>query len=85
MSQMKQLTLNQLGAGQSGTVIQILGGRGLGRRLDALGIRPGKEVTKISSMLFRGPVTVKVDSTQVAIGFRMAGRVVVEAHLTTNL
>jgi len=48
------------------------------RRLEALGIRPGKKVTKISSMLFRGPVTLRVDNAQVAVGFGMADRVVVE-------
>ncbi|MBN2463312.1 MAG: ferrous iron transport protein A [Dehalococcoidia bacterium] len=67
-----------MGAGQTGTVIQILGGRGLIRRLDALGIRPGRKVTKISSMFFRGPVTFKSDHTQVAIGFGMANKILVE-------
>lgn len=65
-------------AGQTGTVTQILGGRGLVRRLDALGIRPGKKVTKISSMFFRGPVTFRSGYTQVAIGFGMANKILVE-------
>ena len=65
-------------AGQTGMVIQILGGRGLNRRLEAMGIRPGKEVTKISSMLFRGPVTFRTNHTQVAIGFGMANKILVE-------
>ncbi len=73
-----QMTLGQMGAGQTGTVIQIIGGRGLVRRLDALGIRPGKKVTKISSMFFRGPVTFRSDHTQVAIGFGMANKILVE-------
>lgn len=47
-------------------------------RLAALGIRPGKRVTKVSSMLMRGPVTVKVDRSQIAVGFGMANRVIVE-------
>jgi ferrous iron transport protein A len=64
--------------GQTGTVIGILGGRGLMRRLEALGIRPGKKVTKISSALLRGPVTLRVDNAQVAIGFGMANRIIVE-------
>jgi len=72
------MTLGQMEAGQTGTVIQILGGRGLIRRLDALGIRPGKKVTKVSSMFFRGPVTFRSDHTQVAIGFGMANKILVE-------
>jgi len=64
--------------GQTGTVVEIFGGRGLIRRLEALGIRPGKKVTKISSTLFRGPVTLRVDNAQVAVGFGMANRIIVE-------
>ena len=78
MSQKIQLTLAQMRAGQSGTMIAILGGRGLIRRLEALGIRPGKKVTKISSTLFRGPVTIRANHTQVAIGFGMASKILVE-------
>jgi ferrous iron transport protein A len=43
-----------------------------------MGIRPGKRVTKVSSMLMRGPVTVQVDGTQLAMGFGMARRIIVE-------
>jgi len=78
MSQETQLTLGRMEAGQTGTVIQILGGRGLTQRLEALGIRPGKKVTKISSMLFRGPVTLRVNHTQVALGFGMANKILIE-------
>ncbi|MBM4447111.1 MAG: ferrous iron transport protein A [Chloroflexi bacterium] len=83
MSQNIQLTLGQMEAGQTGTVIQILGGRGLTRRLEALGIRPGKKVTKINSALFRGPVTLRADYTQVAIGFGMANKILVEIDTST--
>lgn len=78
MHQGKQLTLRQMEIGQTGTVIGILGGRGLIRRLEALDIRPGKKVTKISSTLLRGPVTLRVDNAQLAIGFGMANRIIVE-------
>jgi ferrous iron transport protein A len=78
MSEKVQLTLAKMEAGQAGTIIGILGGRGLTRRLEALGIRPGKKVTKISSMLFRGPVTLRVNHTQAAIGFGMANKILVE-------
>jgi len=72
-----------MGAGQTGTIIQILGGRGLNRRLDAMGIRPGKKVTKISSMLFNGPVTLRTDHTQIAVGFGMAQKILVEIEKPT--
>jgi ferrous iron transport protein A len=78
MSDSKQVTLRQMQAGQSGIVAQIQGGHGLISRLSALGIRPGKKITKVGSMFMRGPVTVQLDSTQVAIGFGMANKVIVE-------
>jgi Fe2+ transport system protein FeoA len=43
-----------------------------------MGILPGKRIIKVSSMFMRGPVTVQVDRVQVAIGFGMAGKVLVE-------
>jgi len=78
MSDSKQITLRQMQAGQSGIVAQIQGGHRLVNRLSALGIRPGKRITKVGSMFMRGPVTVQLDSTQVAIGFGMANKVIVE-------
>jgi ferrous iron transport protein A len=65
-------------SGQSGIVVQIQGGHGMVNRLSALGIVPGKRITKLSSMLMRGPVTIQVDRVQVAIGFGMANRIIVE-------
>ena len=83
MSQKIQLALSQMQAGQTGTIIQILGGRGLIRRLEAMGIRPGKKVTKINSALFRGPVTLRTNQTQLAIGFGMAKKILVEIDIST--
>jgi ferrous iron transport protein A len=76
--QNKQVTLAEMRTGQTGTVVGVLGGPGLIRRLDALGIRLGKKVTKTSSTLFHGPVTLRVDNTQVAVGFGMARKILVE-------
>ena len=78
MSDSKQMTLRQMQTGQSGILVQIQGGRGLINRLSALGIRPGKRITKVSSMLMRGPVTIQSGNTQVAVGFGMANRIIVE-------
>ncbi len=74
----KQIPLTRMVAGQSGIVIEIQGGRGLINRLSALGIRPGQRVTNVSSMFMRGPVTVQVGNAQIAIGFGMAKRIIVE-------
>ena len=73
-----QMTLAEMRTGQTGTVVGVLGGHGLIQRLDALGIRPGKKVTKLSSTLFRGPVTLRVNNTKVAVGFGMARKIIVK-------
>jgi ferrous iron transport protein A len=70
--------LTELKTKQTGVVKEILGGHGVQSRLAALGIRPGKKITKISSHFWRGPVTVLVDKTKVAIGHGMALKIVVE-------
>jgi len=72
------IDLTQMKAGERGRVVDIQGGWGLSRRLDDLGIRIGTEVVKVSSQIMRGPVTVRAGNTQVAIGFGMASRVIVE-------
>ena len=78
MPDVKEVSLAHMPAGQNGMVLRIEGGHGLVNRLNALGIVPGKRITKVSSMLMRGPVTVQVDRTQLAMGFGMARRVIVE-------
>ena len=78
MSDSEQITLRQMQTGQSGILVQIQGGRGLINRLSALGVRPGKRITKVSSMLMQGPVTIQSGNTQLAIGFGMANKIVVE-------
>jgi len=78
MHDRKLMTLARMQTGLSGVVAQIQGEHGLVNRLSALGIIPGKRIIKISSMLMRGPVTIQVDRVQVAIGFGMANKIIVE-------
>ena len=73
-----RLSLVQMRSGQKGRIVEINGGYGLARKLDALGIRTGNEITKISKQLMRGPVLLQHKNTQVALGFGMASRVFVE-------
>jgi len=78
MPEASKITLDQLQTGRKGRIIDIRGGHGLVNRLDAMGIRTGKIITQKGSMLMRGPVTIQVDNAQVAIGFGMAKKIVVE-------
>ena len=74
----RQTTVAQMRTGERGRIIEITGGYGLTRRVEAMGIRPGKKIAKVSSMLMRGPATIQVDGVQVAIGFGIARRILVE-------
>ncbi len=71
-------TIATMKPGETGIVVDVGGGRRMIERLAVLGIRPGKRVTKVSSMLLSGPVTVEVDRSQVAIGFHVASRILVD-------
>ena len=73
-----RISLAQMRPGQKGKIVEINGGFGLAHKLDALGIRTGKEITKISEQLMRGPILLQQDRTQAAVGFGMASKVLVE-------
>lgn len=75
---MKVVSLVEMKTGQSGRVRQIQGGRGMVARLQALGLHPGKSVTKLSAIFNRGPVVLEIDRSQVALGYGQANRIFVE-------
>ena len=70
--------LTQMQPNESGTIIELHGGFGFMRKLQSMGIRPGKKITKISSHFWRGPQTVEIDNLQIAIGYGMARRIFIE-------
>ena len=76
----KPIPLTQLDAGRRATVVEIQAGQGLVRRLEALGVRVGRQVEKISGPFIRGPVTVKVGNIRAAIGFGAASKVLVSTQ-----
>ena len=73
-------TLPELKPGESGVIVDIQGGYGLVRHLESMGVRIGKEITKISAQLWRGPQVIKIGNSQIALGFGMANRVLVEVE-----
>ena len=72
------VTINELESGQKAVVREFTGGHGMMQKLESLGLRPGKTITKVSSQFMSGPVTVMVDRRQVAMGRGIAARVQVE-------
>jgi ferrous iron transport protein A len=77
-----KLSLVELKENEVGKIVEILGGCRLHQKLDALGIRVGVELKKISSVAAKGPVIVEVGNTKVALGYGMARKIIVEVIKT---
>ncbi len=65
-------------------IISFEGGQTLKKRLEEMGIRRGKLISRISSQLVNGPVIVSVDGQQTAIGRKMAAKVQVKPVKTPH-
>lgn len=70
--------LTRLAAGKRARVVAIDGGGFASRRLEAMGIRPGRVLSKVSSVFQSGPVVVDLGSSQVALGYGLASKILVE-------
>lgn len=74
----KRVSLADLAEGAAGVVVEVLRGRTGAARLEAMGIRLGVRITKVSGFHLRGPVTVRVGRALVAVGHGLASGVIVE-------
>ncbi len=72
------ISINKLPEGKKGIIMTINGGAGLVKKLDALGIRTGKEIIKVNSQWMKGPVIIRSGNTELAIGYGMANKIMVE-------
>ncbi len=71
-------TLITLKKGEQARVTGFAGGHLMRIRLESMGIRPGKIVSRISSQLLGGPLIVSIDRRQTAMGRNMASMVIIE-------
>jgi ferrous iron transport protein A len=72
-----EIALTEIKDGQEATVSAIYGGKGMVERLTSMGIRPGKRITRFCSMYMHGPVTVRIDNVQLALGRGLADKIFV--------
>jgi ferrous iron transport protein A len=77
---MNTVNLTEMHSGQAGKVIEIRGGEGMMMKLEAMGIRPGVGISKVSGLIMRGPVIVEAGKTRIAIGFGIARRIIVNLN-----
>ena len=71
------VNLAKMKIGQSGTVRELGMGKGIPRVI-AMGLRPGCRITKVSGMFGHGPVTIQISQSQLAVGYGMAQKIIVE-------
>jgi len=71
--------LVEMTPGEQGIVFEIRGGGSVKRRLEAIGIRPGVTIAKLTGSPFSGPVVVKIRHMRLAIGYGMASKIMVTA------
>ena len=73
-----QKTIHDLKNGEPAKIKEIIGGKHFIVKAESLGIREGVQIIKVSSQMMHGPVTVKVGQTQIALGYRMAKKIIIE-------
>jgi ferrous iron transport protein A len=78
MSSKIRMSVSDMKNRQTGRIISIQGGPGFVSRLEAMGIREGKKIIKRSLMLGRGPVIISAGMAEVAIGYGIARKIIVE-------
>jgi DtxR family Mn-dependent transcriptional regulator len=71
--------LTSLTKGETARIAFIRAGRGPLRRLCDMGLTPQTPVTMVTSAPLRGPVEIEVRGSKLAIGWRIASRIFVEA------
>lgn len=78
------ITLKAMDNGTRAIIVNLPSGE-CRQRLEALGLREGKTVTKVSGMPFCGPVCLVLDGRQIAIGHGVASRIEVSAIQTEEV
>jgi len=77
---MKKVSLIHMKENKKGRVWEISGGSSLQHKMMSMGIYPGREITKLSHFALRGPITIKVGRSLLALGHGMAGKIILETE-----
>ncbi len=75
---MKKISLAQIKANRKGKIAEISGSASLQNKLMSMGVRSGKEFTKLSHIGLEGPVVIKTGRTILALGHTIAAKIMVE-------
>ncbi|MBN2166894.1 MAG: ferrous iron transport protein A [Marinilabiliaceae bacterium] len=72
------VTVLEMQEGKLGIISSINGGVGLQKKLENMGISKGAEIFKISRQWLKGPVIIRHGNTELAIGYNMAMKIMVD-------
>jgi Fe2+ transport system protein FeoA len=75
---LKSVSVTKIANGGSARVVCVQGDGKAAKQLAAMGIVPGATIVKKGASLLRGPILLTKGSTQFAIGYDMALRVLVD-------
>lgn len=70
------IPLSMLSPGEEGKIVNILGGKGIVRRLSEMGFSIGEKIQVINST--RGPVVVKIKDSRLALGRGLAMGIIIK-------
>jgi ferrous iron transport protein A len=70
--------LDQLPSKTNATIQRIDGGIGFIQKLQVMGIRLGQNISIASKQPFRGPITIKINGSELTLGRGMAKKILVE-------
>lgn len=70
------IPLSMLSPGKEGKIVNILGGKGIVRRLSEMGFSIGEKIQVINST--RGPVVVKIKDSRLALGRGLAMGIIIK-------
>jgi len=70
--------LTEIKKGETVKVVEINGGQKFREKIDAIGLRVGSLIIKLSTQVLKGPVTIKIGSTKLALGHGMAKKILVD-------
>jgi Fe2+ transport system protein FeoA len=72
--------VTELRSKESARVIRIEGGKNFKEKLNTLGIREDVKIEKMSDSFLKGPIVIKINLMEIAIGWRMANRILVQTN-----
>ena len=72
------IVLSKLKKGEKGVVKQLEGGLEFQRKVSSMGIVAGKKIKMLFCQPLNGPIVVKIENMEVALGRGMAGKIIVD-------